>query len=340
MLTTTTMRPSEIFQYMKVMIDCPDGPSNFIWGPPGIGKSSVIKQVAQDAAIGLVDIRLSLRDPSDLRGFPFPENGRAKWLVPWELPTSGRGIIFLDEINLAPQLVQAAAYQLVLDKKIGEYQVPEGWHVVAAGNRTDDGANVYKMAKPLRNRFVHIDFEVNFDDWRVWAIKNDIVSEVVEFLSFRSDFIFKFDPKRNDNAFPTPRSWEFVSKIWKWSKGRISDELLFKALAGTVGLASTTEFQNFLELRHRFPDVQAILEGKDLIPDQLDVAQAIIAALVLRAKPEHYDRLVRYSEKLPHVELAVLLVGLLRVKIGFDALVNCPSFHDWSRRHHELIQEV
>lgn len=340
MLDTITMRPSEIFQYLKVMIENQTGPAHFIWGPPGIGKSAVIKQIAHDAGIGLIDIRLSLRDPSDLRGFPYPENGRAKWLVPWELPTSGRGIILLDEINLAPQLVQAAAYQLVTDKRIGEYQVPEGWGVVAAGNRIDDGAYVYKMAKPLRNRFVHIYFEVNFDDWRVWAIKNDIASEVVEFLSFRPDFLFKFDPKRSDDAFPTPRSWEFVSIIWKWSKGRISDELLFKALAGTVGLAYVTEFQSFLELRQQFPDVQAILEGKDLIPDQLDVAQAIIAALVLRARPEHYDRLVRYSEKLPQVELAVLLVGLLRVKIGFDALINCPSFPGWSRRHHEFIQEV
>lgn len=328
------MRPKEVTAFLKSIVHYAEAPAVFIWGPPGVGKSDVARQVAEEEEIGFVDLRLALMDPTDLRGIPVPENGRAKWLPPSALPTEGRGILFLDELNLAPQLVQSSAYQLVLDCKLGEYQLPNGWCVIAAGNKTEHGANAYKMAAPLRNRFVHIDFEVNVDDWREWAIKNDVTSEVVEFISFRPDFLFKFDPKRYENAFPTPRSWEFVSTILKSQNG-LSKEIIHKVIEGTVGAGAATELIGYLRVRENLPAVDDILNGRDFIPPKADVACALVTALAIRARADQFARLLHYSDKLP-AEVAVIL-GKLLVQKDKQGVLECSAWPAWSKKHYALV---
>ena len=329
------MRPKEASAFLRAMVEYPKAPATFVWGPPGVGKSTVCKAIAADLNIGFVDLRLALMDPTDLRGIPIPEEGKARWLPPSALPTTGRGILLLDELNLAVPLVQASAYQLILDRRIGEYVLPEGWTIFAAGNKTEHRANTYKMAAPLGNRLIHIDFEHNIDDWREWALKNGVKSEVMEFISFRPDLLFQFDPKRQENAFPTPRSWEFVSRILEARNG-LSDKIVEQAIAGTVGSGAATEFLAYLRLRAELPAIDDILNGSDFVPDKMDVACALATALVVRAEPGQYERLLRYSERLTP-EVCVLLGKLLILK-DKETVLSKPAWKAWAQKHYALLQ--
>jgi len=166
----------------------------FIWGGPGVGKSSVVKQLAETLNVPLQDVRALLLDPVDLRGLPFRgSDGRSKWATPEFLPQDGTGILFLDELNAAPAMVQASCYQLVLDRKVGEYTLPDGWAIIAAGNRDSDRAVTTRMPTPLRNRFVHLEFEVDVQEWSEWAIQAGIRPEVIAFLRFRPELLSAFD---------------------------------------------------------------------------------------------------------------------------------------------------
>ena len=149
-----------------------------IWGPPGVGKSQIVAQVAENHGAALVDIRLSQMEPSDLRGIPFKNGAKVEWAIPAMLPEVAvhgeAGLLFIDEITSAPPSVSAAAYQLILDRRLGEYRVPEHWAIVAAGNRQGDRGVTYSMPAPLANRFSHFDVDINLDDWVAWAYANGI----------------------------------------------------------------------------------------------------------------------------------------------------------------------
>ena len=181
----------------------------YIWGPPGVGKSSIVKQVAVERGIGFKDVRMTLLDPTDLRGIPVPKDGLAQWLAPSFLPDKARdgeqGILFLDELNAAPPLVQASGYQLVLDRRIGEYELPEGWSIVAAGNRQGDRAVTHRMSSALADRFVHLNYDVDLADWTEWAIHREDISDastqriapmVLGFIQFRPAMLFAFRPDK------------------------------------------------------------------------------------------------------------------------------------------------
>jgi MoxR-like ATPase len=174
----------------------------FIWGAPGVGKSQIVAQVAAGQQLPLVDIRAVLLDPVDLRGLPHIDSeGRAHWSPPDFLPQNGSGVLFLDELNAAPPLVQAACYQLVLDRRIGEYRLPEGWSIIAAGNRETDRAVTHRMPSALANRFVHLSFDPDLGDWLVWAAAHDVSPEVVAFLRYRPGLLHAFDAQKDDKAF-------------------------------------------------------------------------------------------------------------------------------------------
>jgi len=166
----------------------------FIWAGPGCGKSSLVRQLATTLKLPLRDVRALLLDPVDLRGLPFlGSDGRSKWATPEFLPQDGAGILFLDELNAAPAMVQASCYQLVLDRKLGEYTLPDGWAIIAAGNRDSDRGATTRMPTPLRNRFVHLELEVDLQEWSEWAIQATIRPEVIAFLRFRPELLSVFD---------------------------------------------------------------------------------------------------------------------------------------------------
>ena len=205
-----------------------------LWGPPGIGKSSIVKQTAAELKIGLVDLRLPQLEPPDLRGIPVPnrETKRADWFYPEYLPTDGEGILFLDEIEKAPVAVKNAALQLVLDREIGSYRLPDGWSIVCAGNREDDGAFSQQLGSALANRMMHFEVAPDYEAWLLWARQNDINDGILGYLAFRPDHLYRYDP--GVNAFPTPRSWEMLNTMLVGIENVTEQNELLEAVVGKV----------------------------------------------------------------------------------------------------------
>jgi len=327
------MIPKQIKEVLRRAVDNPKtSPPIHLWGPPGVGKSAIIKQVAEEKEIGFVDLRLALLDPTDLRGIPTVSGDKAKWLPPTTLPTEGKGILFLDELTSAPPLTQASAYQLTLDRAIGEYNLPDGWYIIAAGNRIEDRAVVYRMSTALANRFVHLDFQVNLDNWIEWALLNQIDSNIIAFIHWRGgDLLFAFKPDSNEKAFATPRTWEYASKVLKLcSKGSLAE-----TLEGTVGKGATAEFMSFLKVQTELPDINTIFKGDNFVPKRIDLKYALISALATKATGKQFERLLKYSEHLPE-EFAVLLVSMLTSK-DEQSLATAPSLDKWARSHADVL---
>ena len=311
-----------------------------LWGPPGVGKSDMIRQAAERHQVEVIDIRLSQMEPSDLRGIPFRNEDSVEWAIPAILPDTGRhgarGILFLDEITSAPPSVSAAAYQLILDRRLGEYQVPEGWAIFAAGNRQGDRGVTYTMPAPLANRFSHFDVEAHLDDWVGWAYRHGIDERVIAFLRFRPELLFDFDPAHNPMAFPSPRSWEFAHRSLQ--KFGDNPELLQGALQACVGPAAGIELTAFVNSLDKMPDLDDIITGREVpVPDEIDLQYAVAAALVGRAirardqanANEVIGHILDYAGNFPQREMGVMLVSDLHRAIG-EMLFAVPQFGTWA----------
>lgn len=283
------MRPAQLLRVLdREFLSTADGHHTpvMLWGPPGVGKSQMVAQIAARHAAPVIDIRLSQMEPSDLRGIPFRQGERVEWAVPAMLPDVERhgpsGVLFLDEITSAPPVVSAAAYQLILDRRLGEYRVPDGWAIFAAGNRQGDRGVTYSMPAPLANRFSHFEVETHLDDWAAWAYASGIDERVIAFLRFRPELLFDFDPAHNPVAFPSPRSWEFAHRALK--KFEEARDLLQGALQACVGPAAGIELSAFVDNLDQMPDLDAITRGEPVaIPREIDLQYAVAAALVGRA---------------------------------------------------------
>lgn len=242
----------------------------FIWGPPGVGKSEIVDTITQERAGMMIDLRLALMEPTDLRGIPYynEKTGQMMWAPPADLPTQELAdqfeciVLFLDEMNQAPQSVQAAAYQLILNRRLGTYTLPDNVLIVAAGNRESDRGVAYRMPSPLANRFVHLEMGVDFDDWQVWALENKIHSDVVGYLTSNKMDLFNFDPKTASRAFATPRSWTFTSQLMPQEGETIEDSKLHDLVAGTVGDGVATKFMAHRAISGKLPNPTDILSGK------------------------------------------------------------------------------
>jgi len=236
----------------------------FLWGPPGIGKSDIVKQIGEDAGREVIDVRLALWEPTDIKGIPYynADMGTMTWAPPAELPTNAdsTAIIFLDELNSAPPAVQAAAYQLILNRRVGTYKLPVGVDIVAAGNRDGDRGVTYRMPAPLANRFVHLEAKVDFDDWQDWATLNKVHPEVVGYVGFAKQDLYDYDPKSSSKAFATPRSWSFVSDLL--GDDDCDTDTLHNLIAGAVGDGLATKFMAHRKVAGRMPKAADILDGK------------------------------------------------------------------------------
>lgn len=205
------MKPQALVEYLDALVRNGIMLSTMIWGPPGIGKSSIVAQTAAHFGLGFIDVRLSQLAPTDLRGLPVPEDGVSRWYPPEFLPRDGRGILFLDELNMAPPAMQGMAQQLILDRRVGSYAVPAGWFIWAAGNRKEDRAAVFDMPAPLANRFVHLEVEPDFDNFKAYALAHGLHEQIIAFLSYRSALLHRMDPQQS--AWPSPRSWAMASRL-------------------------------------------------------------------------------------------------------------------------------
>ncbi len=329
------MKPLQVISSLHTLIEIQQ--PVFLWGAPGIGKSQIITQVAKEKNYNIIDIRAVLLDPVDLRGLPrITEEGQAVWCPPSFLPkkdSKEKGIVFLDELNAAPPLVQAACYQLVLDRCIGEYKLPDGWTVVAAGNGEKDRAVTHRMPTALANRMVHIDMQTSLEDWLSWAEKSNIRKEIIAFLKFRPKLLHDFDPQSSSKAFASPRSWEFVSRILEASPHKAVEYELFQ---GTIGMAAATEFIGFLKVWRDLPTIEKILENPSTIgiPEDPATLYALSEALGNSTTAENIDNVLSFAHRMP-VEFSVLL---MRTAICMNKeLVQTKAFNEWAQKNSHVL---
>jgi AAA domain (dynein-related subfamily) len=270
------MTPQALTRFLKSLVEQKIQLSVMIWGPPGIGKSSIVAQTAAAHQLDWIDVRLSQLAPTDLRGLPVPDHDHrsSRWYPPEFLPRSGRGILFLDEINMAPPAMQGMAQQLILDRRVGSYVVPDGWFIWSAGNRKEDRAAVFDMPAPLANRFLHLFVEPDFDSFKAYALASGVHEQILAFLAYRTELLHKIDPTHP--AWPSPRSWVMASTL---HSGNLSIEPV-------VGPAAYAEFQAYRSVYENLPDLDKILQGTGEaipFPKEPSVRYATVMGLMRRA---------------------------------------------------------
>jgi hypothetical protein len=361
----------------------------FIWGPPGIGKSDIVAEVAREQGRPLIDIRLPLMEPTDMRGIPYladvkvfdkdgvlvrDESGVPltdkvfRWSTPSDLPTdpNSRAIVFFDEMSAAPPSVQAATYQIILNRRIGTYQLPKDVVVIAAGNRVKDKGVAYNMPMPLANRFSHLTLQTSFDDWQEWAVLNRVHKDIVGYLSFQPNDLMADKPSADSYAFATPRSWYFASELLQEpdDMGNLVDvdlpmEVLGDLIKGTVGEGPGVKFMTYRKQAANLPAAKDILSGKvtKLNSKQIDIMYALTTALCyelqdaskdVKTNPkahtefhEQVDRFFRFIMDNFEDELAVMgaktVLGLYKLPIAAPKLKNWVEF---TKKYTDLIPNM
>ena len=250
----------------------------FLWGPPGIGKSELVENITAELGGLMIDLRLGQMEPTDIRGIPFynKDIGKMDWAPPVELPDEEMAkeypivVLFLDELNSAAPSVQSAAYQLILNRRIGKYRLPKNVVIVAAGNRESDKGVTYRMPTPLANRFLHQEMKVDFASWQEWAVTHKVHKDVVGYLSFAKQDLYDFDAKSSSRAFATPRTWSFVSELL--AEDDSDDNTLINLIAGTVGEGLAVKFMAHRKIAGRMPQPEDILSGKVTTLDVKEVS--------------------------------------------------------------------
>lgn len=323
----------------------------FLWGPPGIGKSELVADIGEEIGAWVIDLRMALLDPTDLRGIGFynPNSNTMDWAAPVDLPTAEAAakhkyvILFLDEMNSAPPAVQAAAYQLILNRRIGQYKLPDNVVIIAAGNRETDKGVTYRMPAPLANRFVHFEMKVDFDSWLEWAVMHNVHSDVVGYLSAHKTDLFDFTPTSSSRAFATPRSWTFVSDILQEP---MSETEVLDVLSGTVGEGIAHKFNGHRKWSGQLPDAVDVIEGrvKDLKVKEISAQYTLMVNLCYELKARfddgkkaddkwhgNVDNMLRYIMDNLGTELVIMgmrtAVMTYRLPIAAQKLKNWEEFN-------------
>jgi len=340
-IPTITMKPNELVTFLDQLVSRQIKISTMIWGAPGIGKSSIVTQTAAAHNIGFIDVRLSQLAPTDLRGLPVAENGLSRWYPPEFLPQSGHGILFLDEINLAPPTMQGMAQQLILDRRVGGYVVPEGWFIWAAGNRKEDRAIVFDMPAPLANRFIHLDVEADLDSFKHYALTHKLHEHIIAFVLFRASLLHKFEPQQP--AWPSPRTWEMASLLHKAGLN----------VAPAIGNAAATEFNAFVCMLADVPDIEQIMNGegaKLVFPVEPSLRYALIVGLVARiVTVDHAFHSFKWLTQVAAPEwvqmFAIDMLQLMRTNRKYlrqlqYCIANDAQMADWMDEYHHMIESA
>lgn len=306
----------------------------FIWGPPGVGKSDLTKQTAAELEMGLIDLRLSQLDPADVRGIPSIdfENRLSIWNSPEFLPQEERdglnGLLFFDELNSAHQATQAVAYQLILDRCVGNYVLPDGWVCIAAGNRMEDKAIVNRMSSALSNRFLHLDFTVLNDDWIAHATSAGFIPEVISFIRYMPQMLHNMGDG-TDRAFPTPRTWEKISDILPY----VDKNLELDIISGLVGEGTAGQFIAYNEIYSNLPDLDKIIDDPDSVKvddSNPAIMFAVCGALAHRAKAENFEKILQYGDRMPPEFQTILIRDSLATNRD---LRHEQCFKNWTRKN-------
>lgn len=329
------MKPSQILKSLPALLTA--GRVPFIHGDPGVGKSDVIRAVAAQMGIGLVDLRLSIYDPTDLKGYPTLRGSGANevmhFVPPATLPRKGKGILLLDELPAAPPSVQAASYQLVLDRRLNEYELPPGWHIVAAGNFPRNGGVHYAMPAALANRFVHIEWTLDHNDWDAWAADNDITAATRAFIRMRPNLLHKIEMREGGQAFPSPRSWKFADDIVKL---RLPADTEFELLSGTVSKGVATEYVAMVRASQELPSIDTIVASPTTatLPVTPAGKHAVVVMTESFANADNLDSCITYIERLEKEFQTTFMHGVARTN---NRLTRSSKFLKWCSNNQALL---
>jgi len=334
----------------------------FLWGPPGIGKSDIVAQITDSLPNShLIDIRLSLWEPTDIKGIPYysANDNAMVWGAPSELPTEEFAaqydniVIFFDEMNSAAPAVQAAAYQLILNRRVGQYKLPDNVLIVAAGNREADKGVTYRMPAPLANRFVHLELAVSFDDWFGWAVENKIHKDVVGFLNFSKKDLYDFDPKSPSRSFATPRSWSFVSELLE---DELDENTTTDLVSGSVGEGLAVKFMAHRKVASQMPNPTDILDGKvkELKTKEISATYSLTVSLCYELKEasdkgdkkfdDKVNNFLRFAMDNFETELVVMGIKLALTQYGLpidpDEIECFDEFHERFGKYIQAAQQA
>lgn len=326
------MKPSHVIEAIKQTYKIKK--PAFVWGPIGYGKSDCVRQAAQQLGVSLIDVRAVLLDAVDLRGIPTVKDSKTSWAIPEFLPSDGSGILFIDELNQAPNMVQAALLQLILDRKLGEYVLPENWVCVAAGNREQDKTGVHKLLLSLANRFAfHLNYEFNLDDWCAWANQHEMQPELVAFARFRPQ-MFTFEPdKITSKAFCTPRTYAMCAQLLR---SKPHPEIESELVRSCIGEGEGIELLAFLRIYQTLPNPDLVITNPKTseVPTDIATLYALVTALSQRANTGNIDNVLIYAERLPEEFNVLLMRDALRLT---PRLANTPALKQWMVNHADIL---
>lgn len=323
----------------------------FLWGPPGIGKSEVVADITEEMGGLMIDLRMAQMEPTDIRGIPFfnKELNKMDWAEPIDLPDQELAsqypiiVLFLDEMNSAPPSVQAAGYQLILNRRVGKYKLPDNVVIVAAGNRDSDKGVTYRMPMPLANRFIHLEMRPDFNAWQNWAVNKGIHQDVVGYLSFAKNDMYDFNAKSSSRAFATPRSWVFVSQLL--DDNDTDPDTLFNLVSGAVGEGLAIKFMAHRKVAARMPNPTDILEGKvtTLSVKEISAMYSLTTAMCYELKEANDNKVERkkfdemaqnfFSFMMENFETELVVMGAkvalktFKLPIEPSRLKNFDEFH-------------
>ena len=327
------MKPSELKDAVKTLYELRR--PGFIWGPPGIGKSDIIRAAADELKIKCVDKRLAQSDPTEIKGYPWPDQAKKTmtFFQDGSLPTSGKGLLFLDELAHAPQAVQNVTFQLALDRRIADYKLPDGWVVVAAGNRTTDRSGANPINAALASRFVHIDLHVDPDEWLDWAMANSISDITRGYIRYRPKNLCIDAIEPGMRAFPTPRSWAFADSI---AQRDMDPKLKAELLRGTLGEGVGNEYMGYVRDHAQLVKIERILvdPANAPLPEGPSATYAVIAALESNTTTQNFDRLMKYVERL---EPEFQVVYITCVTRAVPDVANTMAYINWVRKNRAAI---
>ena len=330
------MKPSELILVLPELLEL--GIPVFIWGHPGVGKSDSVRAVAAATSRDFVDMRLSLYEPPELRGYPVVEgtgkNKIMRFIPAGILPTVAKpGILLLDELPQAIQATQGVTFQLALDRKVGEYELPEGWAVVAAGNYPTNGGAFNPISKGLGSRFLHINLHSDQSDWDEWA--NGKVDDITRaFLRFRPNLIHDMTPTKGFTPFPSSRTWVMADKVMQMKTP--SQKIRLELLEGCIGEGAATERMAFQQTAGELPNINELLLSPDTapIPTSPAAKYAVSTLLETKASKTNLKQCLTYMERLEKEYQTAFMHNVTRNK---RELCTTPEYTNWCIANKEML---
>lgn len=332
-------------------------PAVMIWGPPGAGKSAIVRSVAEKCHCSFIDLRLAQMEAIDIKGLPVPEADGVHWKISAVYPreNTSRGILFLDELSACDRTIQTAAYELILDRKLGDdYRLPDNWLIVAAGNRIEDNASAVAMSSALANRFLHVELEYNPKSWIEWAMKSGIHGAVTGLMRFKPQLLADTNENTQnlERGFPTPRSWERVSVLLDRVREGASQELLKSMICGLVGNSAGLEALSFFNLYQEMQSVLKMMMDPDAeihIPADIAKRYALSSALSRMVwneeagdEKQRLSGFFRISLELPGDFAAMAMLDAMELgkqaKQDTMCLVTHPSYKAWITKHGKAMR--